>query len=215
MKTLAAFVLATAFLGGSSLGQEEPSRIPDPVVENATDAPTFLGLYFWKQAIWQYTADAEGEFSVEKGDVWGGRLVGGMGFGRFGVEMRADVSGLKEQFSFEDPETFNTLEVFGAIHYVALTNEGMQIGPAVVLGSVIDEGNPGGIGLNVYGGGIRLGGHGAEFHILYAAHDYLPTGGWRFSFSGHIPIYGKVYAVGDLVAGKDGYARVGVAFRLK
>jgi len=202
-----AIALITFLMGGSLLAQGEPSH--------PTDAPTFLGLYGWKQAIWQYTADAEGEYTLERGDIWGGRLVGGLGFGRFGFEMRADVSGLKEQFSFEDPETFNTLEIYGAAHYVWLVKHGLQIGPAVVIGSISNEQSVGGIGLDIYGGGVRLGGHGAEFHIVVGVHDYLPLGGWRVSFSGHIPVYDRVYAVGDIVSGQDGYARVGVAVRIK
>jgi hypothetical protein len=206
MRTIvAAFIVF--LMGGSLLAQGEPSQ--------PTDAPTFLGLYGWKQAIWQYTADAEGEYTVEKGDVWGGRLVGGLGFGRIGFEMRVDVSGLKEQFAFDDPETFNTLEVYGAVHYVWLSQHGLQIGPAAVVGSISDEQSVGGIGLDLYGGGVRIGGFGAEFHIAIGVHDYLPQGGWRFSLSGHIPVFDRLYAVGDIVSGQDGYARVGVAVRIK
>ncbi len=199
--------LISLLMGGSLLAQEEPSHTP----------PTFVGVYVWKQALWQYTADAEGEYTVERGDPWGGRFVAGTGFGRFGLEGRIDVSGLKEQFSLEDPETFQTLEVYGAVHYVWLVHAGMQVGPAVALGSISNEQSKGGINLDLYGGGIRVGGHGAEFHLFFGAHDYLPTGGWRISLSGHFPVIpsAKIYAVGDLVSGQDGYARVGIAVRIK
>ncbi len=214
MRTLCA-ALVFFVLGGSLLAQEEPPRLTDPEVANPLHAPEFMGLYLWKQALWQYTANAQGKYSVERGDPWGGRIVGGLGFGRFGIEGRADVSGLQEQFSIEDPETFQTLEVYGAVHYVWLARSGFQIGPVVAAGSISHDDSVGGIKMNFWGGGVRLAGAGAEFHFAIGKHDYLPTGGWRCSISGHLPIYGRVYLVGDLVSGQDGYARVGVAFRAR
>lgn len=194
---------------------QAPAPVAPVELEEPTDAPQFVGVYFWKQALWQFTADDAGDYSIERGDPWGGRLVAGTGFGRLGLEARADVSGLKDQFSFEDPETFQTLEVFAAAHYVAVANRGVQVGPAIFAGSVIDENSRKGIRLNLYGFGVRVGGFGSEIHLTVGRHEYLPTGGWRFSLSAHVPIYGRIYAVGDLVSGQDGYARVGVAVRIK
>lgn len=193
----------------------EPARAAAPELEAATDAPQFVGVYFWKQALWQFTADEAGDYSIERGDPWGGRFVVGTGFGRLGLEGRVDVSGLKDQFAIDDPETFQTLEVYTAAHLVAAAHRGVQVGPVAFVGSVIDENSLKGIRLNVYGFGVRFGGYGSEVHATVGRHEYLPTGGWRFSLSGHFPIYGKIYAVGDLVSGQDGYARVGVAVRIK
>ena len=181
----------------------------------AQEAPSFLGVFTWQQTVFQYVDLGEGDYRVERGSVLGGRLVGGLGFGRFGLELRIDVSGLKGSFDQSDPDTYTTLESFGAAHYILMEKEGFQIGPALVAGSVASERSSGGIKLDVYGGGARFAGHGAEFHLLLARHDYLPLGGWRLSLSGHVPIKGPLYGVGDVVTGQDGYARVGLAVRLK
>lgn len=196
----ALMILAAALTASASAGEAR--------------APTFLGAYFWKQALWQYTFDAEGSTSVERGDPWGGRLVGGLGLGRFGIEARVDVTGLKEQFSFEDPETYQTLEAFALLHYIALSLDGVQLGPGAAVGTIANEQSDG-ISANFYGVGIRIASKGAEFHIVFAQHDYLPTGGWRFSASAHVPLYNRIYGLGDIVGGRDGYARIGVAVRLK
>ena len=200
MRKLLPFLLFT-FLASNAFAQEA--------------APSFLGVYTWQQVIFQYVDVSEGNYRVEKGNVLGGRLVGGLGFGRFGVELRVDVSGLEGSFDQNDPDTYTTLETFGAVHYILMEKEGFQVGPALVAGSVASERSSGGIKLDVYGGGARLAGHGAEFHVLFARHDYLPLGGWRLSLSGHVPIRGPLYGVGDVVTGVDGYARIGLAVRLK
>jgi len=208
--------------------QEEEKVPPPPPTEDAVvvhplpvasphAAPTFVGVYLWQQALWQYTVNAEGETSVERGTPPGGRLVGGIGFGRFGLEGRLDITGLKEQFSLEDPDTYGTIEVYTAAHYVLAAVEGLQIGPLAMAGSVANKQTPKGVSLSTYGFGVRVAGHGGELHLLYAMHDYLPLQGWRFSISLHAPLIpqANVYTVGDLVTGEDGYARVGVAVRLK
>lgn len=180
-----------------------------------TKAPTFLGFYLWEQAIFQYLPDGAGGFTVERGDQLGGRLVGGLGLGRLGFELRADVTGLKDEFDAQDPETYTTLEVYGGAHFVAMERHGVQIGPVAAAGSVANEQSAAGIGLDFWGGGVRLAGRGAEFHVTVGRHDYLALGGWRLSLSGHIPVVDRIYAVGDLVSGADGFVRVGIAVRVK
>ncbi len=202
--------LALLFLAASVAAQEvKPAPAEDPA-----HAPTFLGVYAWKQALWQYVPDAEGTYRSSRGDPWGGRVVGGLGLGRWGVDLRLDVSGLKDEFSLEDPETFQTFETYGAAYYVAAVQEGFQIGPIGVVGTINTEVSQG-VEVNMYAAGVRLGGYGSEFHLLVGKHDYLIGEEWRFSLSGHIPIAGTVYAVGDLVSGKGGFARLGIAVRIK
>ena len=215
-RLVAAVVLATAvllLLQSVAQGQDITSG-PTPET-TGVEAPTFLGFYLWEQAIWQYIDDGQGAYRVERGDQLGGRLVGGVGFGRFGAELRVDVAGLKEQFNAEDPATYTTLEVYGAAHYVALEQGGLQLGPMVAGGSVSNEQSVGGITFDFWGAGVRVAGYGAEFHLAVGRHDYLPVGGWRLSLSAHIPIMDRLYAVGDIVSGQDGYVRVGVAVRVK
>lgn len=178
------------------------------------DAPTFLGAYTWTQAIFQYVESPDGTVSLERGNFLGGRLVGGIGFGRVGAELRVDVAGLKGEFDVENPETYATLETFANIHFVAFTRAGMQVGPFIAAGSVASEESQG-IGLDLWGAGVRLAGHGAEFHAAFARHDYLVGGGWRVSLSAHVPLKGVLYGVGDIVSGRTGFARVGLAVRLK
>jgi len=217
---LAIFAFGFATVVGA---QEPPAWIPPMRAptsasiadDTSLDAPTFLGFYLWTQALWQYVDDGKDGFTLERGDIVGGRLVGGMGLGRFGVELRADVSGLKEQFKADDPATYTTLEVFAGAHFVAYASHGAQVGPIIAAGTVANKQSPDGIALSFYGGGARFAGYGAEVHALVARHDYLPLGGWRMSLSAHIPVSGKLYAVGDIVMGRDGYARVGIAVRMK
>lgn len=178
-------------------------------------ASTFLGVYTWQQVIWQYVKTSDAGYRAERGDFLGGRLVGGLGLGRFGVEVRLDVAGLKQQFAADNPSTYTTLETYGAAHYVLTEREGLQLGPVAVGGSVANRQSDGGIGFDLWGGGLRVAGYGAEFHVVAARHDYLPLGGWRLSLSAHLPIVSKLYGVGDIVSGRDGYARVGLAVRLK
>ena len=214
--------LATLLLGlaTAAIAQESPPQVSlatsAPIADDTSlDAPTFLGFYLWTQALWQYVDDRNGGFTLERGDIVGGRLVGGIGFGRFGVELRADVSGLKEQFKADDPATYTTLEAFAGAHFVAYANHGAQVGPIIAAGTVANKQSPNGIALSFYGGGARFAGYGAEVHALVGRHDYLPFGGWRMSLSAHIPVSGKMYAVGDIVTGRDGYARVGMAVKMK
>jgi len=185
------------------------------LAQEATEAPTFLGAYTWTQATWQYVEGDDGTYSVERGDFVGGRVVGGLGFGRFGAELRVDVAGLQGDFDSGTPETYATLETYAALHFVALSREGLQLGPFVAAGSVASKVSEGGIGLDFVGVGVRVAGHGAEFHAAIGKHDYLPLGGWRLSLSGHLPLTGPLYAVGDIVSGADGFARVGLAVKLK
>ncbi len=213
-RLVAALLLTTAallFLQRAAAGQDITTAPESAEIK----APTFLGFYLWEQAIWQYVDDGQGNYRVERGDQLGGRLVGGIGLGRFGLELRVDVTGLKEQFNPQDPETYTTLEVYGAAHYVLLEQDGFQIGPIMAAGSVSNEQTVDGITFDFWGAGVRLAGHGAEFHVAIGRHDYLPIGGWRLSFSAHIPIMERLYAVGDMVSGQDGFARVGIAVRVK
>ncbi len=215
--TTAAVLLLQRAAQGQDITSGPSTPVSTSVAPETTEveAPTFLGFYLWEQALFQYVDDGQGGYQVERGDRLGGRLVGGLGFGRLGVELRADVTGLKEQFQAEDPSTYTTLEVYGAAHYVLLERDGVQLGPLVAGGSVANTQSAGGIALDVWGAGARLAGYGAEFHVVLARHDYLPLGGWRLSLSGHIPIMERLYAVADIVSGQDGYARVGVAVRVK
>jgi len=191
-----------------------------PISANAQDlspkAPTFLGVYTWQQAVWQYVDRGKEGYVAERGDFMGGRVVGGFGFGRLGVELRADIAGLEGEQVAEASETITTFETYGALHYILIEKDGFQFGPFVAVGSVSGrDAYGGGIGFDVWGAGVRFAGHGAEFHALVARHDYLPLEGWRLSISGHVPIRDPLYGIGDLVSGQDGYARVGMAVRLK
>ena len=215
--TTAAVLLLQRAAQGQDITSGPSTPVSTSVVPETTEveAPTFLGFYLWEQALFQYVDDGQGGYQVERGDRLGGRLVGGLGFGRLGVELRADVTGLKEQFNPQDPETYTTLEVYGAAHYVLLERDGLQLGPMVAAGSVSNEQSVGGIAFDFWGAGVRLAGYGAEFHVALGRHDYLPLGGWRLSLSGHIPIMERLYAVGDIVSGQDGFVRVGIAVRVK
>lgn len=204
-----AVMLVPLLLLGPSV-QAQETRAADPL-----EAPTFLGVYTWQEVIWQYVDQGKAGYQVERGEYLGGRVVGGLGLGRLGAELRLDVAGLKEQFAASDPATYATLEAYGVLHFVALQRHGVQLGPFVAGGSVSSKASQGGIGLDLWGGGVRIAGYGAEIHALVARHDYLPLGGWRLSLSGHIPISGPLAAVGDIVSGQDGYARVGLAVRIK
>ena len=215
--TTGAVLLLQRAAQGQDITSGPSTPVSTSVVPETTEveAPTFLGFYLWEQALFQYVDDGQGGYQVERGDQFGGRLVGGVGFGRFGAELRVDVSGLKEQFNAEDPATYTTLEVYGAAHYVALEQGGLQLGPMVAGGSVSNEQSVGGITFDFWGAGVRLAGHGAEFHLAIGRHDYLPVGGWRLSLSAHIPIKDQLYAVGDIVSGADGFVRAGIAVRVK
>jgi len=205
------FVLLTALLlaAQSGLAQEKP-----------TDAPTFRGGYMWRQGVIQGVQGSHGIYEAERGDFWGGRLVVGLGFGRFGIELRLDAAGLKDQFNPQDPTTFKTLEAYAALHMVAVVAKGMQIGPALMAGSItnfdVDKGQPSwtGVGVDLAGCGVRLGGFGSEVFLFIARTQYLALDpAAHLVFAAHVRLTDQLYAVGDAVSGQDGFVRVGIAVR--
>lgn len=188
--------------------------------EKPTDAPTFRGGYMWRQLVVQGVQGSHGIYEAERGDFWGGRLVAGLGLGRFGAELRLDVAGLKDQFNPQDPTTFKTLEAYAALHFVAAARGGLQVGPALVVGSItsfdVDEGQPAwsGVGVDLAGCGVRLGGFGSEVFLLVARTRYLALDpATRLVFAAHVRLTDQLYAVGDAVSGQDGFVRVGIAVR--
>ena len=197
-----------------------PAPPPTPaVVKDPLAAPTFLGIYGWKEVIWQGVKTPEGGWTLKRGDAWGGRLVAGLGLGRYGLELRGDVSGLVDQFKVDDTATYQSIEVYGAGYWNAASSGGVQIGPMVLLGTVaaIDAPQYGGIGVSVAGAGVRVGAFGGEAHAFVAhTSNFLaddPT--WRFGAAFHIPVMPPVYVVGDILTGNAGLVRVGIAARLK
>jgi hypothetical protein len=183
--------------------------------ETLTDAPTFAAGYLWRQVVFQGTVGPNGEAVMSHGDIWGGRVVAGLGLGRFGVEMRLDASGLKDQFDPNNPATFKSIEGFVMGHYVAFAKRGVQLGPAVVLGSIssFEQNSPwSGFGVDVAGGGLRVGGYGSEVEVLGLRTDFLRGDpGWRLAVVAHIRVTSAMTIVGDAVSGPAGYVRGGIA----
>lgn len=198
--------------GGATPGG--PAIVADPL-----EAPTFFGLYAWKQVVWQSKPGHADIWSLEKGDVWGGRLVVGVGLGHFGLELRGDVAGLKDQFKVDDTTTYQSIEVYGDAYYNLWGAKGAQVGPMVTLGTVAAVDGPGqygGIGLALVGAGVRIGALGGETHLFVGRTDFLYNDpGWHLGMAFHFPVMPPVYVVADVLTGQDGLIRVGIAARLK
>lgn len=214
MKT---WMLATFLAAAGAAAQDAQPAAPPP---RPTDAPTFTGGYLWRQVVVQGVASSKGEWRGERGDINGGRIVAGLGLGRLGIAIRLDASGLKDQFNLQDPTTFKTLELYAAAHVVAYASRGVQIGPALVVGSITSfDTSPGqpqwsGFGADLAGGGLRLGGFGSEVHLLVGRTTYLaedPKA--RAILAVHVRLTEQLYAVGDAVTGRDGFVRAGIAVR--
>jgi hypothetical protein len=175
----------------------------------------------WKQFMAQGVpcCDSQDTFEMKRGDIWGGRLVAGLGFGRVGVELRLDAAGLKDQFNANDPATFKTLELYAATHYVLLTSKQFQLGPVFVAGSIVnmDTDHPDawtGVGVDVLGGGVRIAGFGSEVELLFAYTSFLYNDpAWRAVLVAHVRLTDRLYVVGDGVTGGDGFVRAGFAVR--
>lgn len=208
------FLLIFLLSLGAAYGQDAP-QAPKP-----TDAPTFSAGYMWRQVVVQGVPDAEGAWSGQRGDVFGGRVVAGLGFGRVGFEVRLDASGLKDQFNLQDPSTFKTLELYAAAHVVAYGAKGVQLGPALVMGSITsfdtEPGQPqwSGFGADLVAGGARVGGFGSEVYVLVGRTTYLAEDPKvRAVLAVHVRLTNQLYAVGDAVTGRDGFVRAGIAVR--
>jgi hypothetical protein len=159
---------------------------------------------------------------MDRGDFWGGRLVGGLGLGRVGTEIRFDIAGLKNQFDPNNPATFKTLEAYAGLYYVVWANPKMQLSPIVVLGSItsLDENDYvtkawTGAGLNVIGGGLRIAGYGSEAHFLCVqTRDFLlEDTKVRVALAVHVRLTNQLYVVADAIGGSDGFVRGGIAVR--
>ena len=139
----------------------------------------------------------------------------GLGLGRFGLEGRLDVSGLEDSFDLEDVSTYQTLEAYASAHWVAWAGEGVQLGPAVFGGMVVDDQGTE-VSPNVTGFGFRLATSGGELFGGVAWNRYLRgDSGPRAFVALHFPIAGELYVVGDLMSGDAGFVRAGVAYRVK
>lgn len=181
-------------------------------------APTFVGGYMWKQVGVQGSIHADETYRSERMDFWGGRVNAGFSFGRVGIEARVDAAGLKDVFDPNNPQTFQTIEAYGMVHYVAFAAGGMQIGPAVYTGIVtsLEEGSPWtGFRVNSGGVGVRFAGSGSEVELMAARTDYLPRDPrWRLVTAVHLRLNDKLYVVGDGISGLDGFVRVGIAVKV-
>lgn len=183
-----------------------------------------MGL-LWKQAIWQGIKGEDGAWTVRRGDVWGGRLAGGLGIGRLGIGGRLDISGLKDQFDLNDPTTYTTVEAYGTATYYLAEAYGMTLAVEGALGAVTGiEGGDGKTtgplpnGPSFYGVGLRIGDstRGSSARVGVAHHGALAEPGRaRLYLSGQAPINDRLWVVGDAISGRDGYVRVGVAVRFQ
>lgn len=211
-------VLASLLLLCAPALAQEPPRAP-----RETDAYTFWGGYMWRQTMAQGVPNGTGGYTMQRGDFWGGRLIGGLGLGRVGFAMRLDASGLKDQFDVNDPATFKTLEAYGAGYFVLAAARGIQVGPIAVVGSTmnLDEQTIAktnewpGVGVNIYGAGLRVAGMGSELEVLAVRTErYLRQDPRvRLAVVAHVRLTDRLYGVGDVVSGQDGFIRVGVAVR--
>jgi hypothetical protein len=183
-------------------------------VQSPTDAPTFWGGFLWKQAIWQGVPAGEA-YTMARSDTWGGRLVGGLGLGRVGLELRLDASGLQDQFDVHNPATYQSLEAYALGHFVVASRGGLQVGPAIVVGSVsaFEAAAPwSGFGVDVVGAGLRVGGHGSELEILAARTSFLRDDpSIRLVAVAHVRLTDHLAVVADAVSGPAGFIRGGLA----
>lgn len=222
------FFIGVLLLASGGLAFAQPVSVsPAPKrIAKPTDAMTFWGGYMWRQTMAQGVPRGDGTYSMQRGDFWGGRLVGGLGFGRVGFEMRWDIAGLKNQFDVNNPSTFKTLEAYAGAYVNVWGNGKIQIAPILVGGSItsLDENDYiskawTGAGLNLGGGGIRLAGYGSEAHFLcVATKNFLYTdpasgGTVRGALVVHVRVTPQLYIVGDAISGADGFVRGGIAVR--
>jgi hypothetical protein len=200
-------------------GQEQLKGLGEVAVVMIGDqAPTFMDGYLWKQIAWEGTPQPDGTLALTRSEPWGGRVVGGVGFGRFGIEARVDVSGLKDQFDVNNPATYQSVEAYGMAHWIAAAPAGIvQIGPAVMAGSISSFESGAsfhGFGLDVYGVGARFAVKGSEFEVFAARTSFLRDDPKvRAVAVLHLCMTSQMALVGDAVSGEAGFIRFGIAVR--
>lgn len=214
------FIVALLLFASPAVAQEQLKALGEfyGKVGITEEAPTFLDAYLWKQVLWEGTPRADGTMGLTRSEPWGGRLVGGIGFHRLGFEGRLDVSGLKDQFSAQDPATYQSLEAYGMVHLVAANPAGLlQLGPAAMVGSIssFKEGaSYRGFGADVVAVGGRLAVKGSELEMFGARTSFLrgdPS--YRFLAVAHVRITAQMALVADLVSGQAGFVRLGFAVK--
>lgn len=221
---IAILTLAALLCGQELLAQGDPywNRVIAAAEDaRAANAPTFAHGFLWEQAVSQPVTLADGTVSTEVGSAAGGRLVGGLGLGPWGIEARVDVSGLKEEFAVRNPSTVRTLEGFAAVHLVMLADVAtkLQVGP-MLTGGVIRELRPqDGRGFEpgaLAGAGLRVARAGSELHVLAGWTSILPRhkgGSFALAAAAHWKLTAASYLVADVIVGPTWVLRSGLAVR--
>jgi hypothetical protein len=179
------------------------AQTPDPL-----DAETFSGAYLWRGSLWSAGSP--------RTDYWGGRGLAQVGIGHIGIAGRIDLAGLPGRFDVNDAATFNSAEIYLAVHLnLGASPTGVVFGPALVLGKALaldqattkapTSGPTVAAGIRVAG---RLQGLGAAAWLAVGTHESL--GGVCVIFSAHLPMTSRLFIMPDAAFGTGGrsFARI-------
>jgi len=188
-----------------SLAVRAAAQASDPLA-----AQTFSQAYLWREVLWQSESG--------RTEGWGGRGLLQLGLGRVGVALRADVGGLPEAFSLEDPRTFRSASGYLAVHLNMIAREGAVVGPTVLVGRAIslEDGLASAptAGRITAGAGIRVATATAAGYLAVGTHEAL--GGACLLWTLHLPLTSRLAFVADgaTTTGGRAYLRLGMAVSL-
>ena len=207
---LIARVVLLALLAAPAFAQD-PAPAQDPTTPaDPLAAEMFVGAYAWREVVHSTAAG--------RSDGWGGRFVGQLGFGRFGIAARGDVGGLPGEFSPEAPQTFQSASFYLAAHYNVLAQAPARLGLTAFAGRAVSLEGDGivtpTVGNFTAGVGVRVAAPGAVAYIALGTHEAL--GGFCVLGTAHLPLTSRLAFVVDGAASGDGraYVRLGIAVAL-
>jgi hypothetical protein len=205
---VAAGALVLALLCCAAPAAAQAPQAPDPLA-----AETFASAYLWKEKLWSSSSDPA--------DRWGGRVVGQVGLGRWGLALRGDVGGLPDTFNLQDPATFQALQIYVAVHRNLAgfapkdpTTYGVALGVTAIAGTVLDlEGDdptsPPLRGRFTAGAGLRMAGWDSRGNAAVgylAVGTFEALGGLCVFGTVHLPLTSRLTFMGDAAVSRDGHA---------
>jgi hypothetical protein len=147
-------------------------------------------------------------------NVWGGRLVGSVVFGRLRVAARADFAALPdhEPPATIDPTAYESAEVVGAVG-LALARSPQASLEVVGIGGHAFNLRDGGPSMPIIGGGLSVHLLGGWVYAAVVRHEAVSRDA-RLGIGAQVRMPAGFIIVGDGVAGPGGFLRLGVATKV-
>lgn len=187
------------------MGTLAHAQTPDPLAVHSTSE-----IWVFQQSIFAPPATRR--------DITGGRFQAIAGFGRWGVGVRAETSGLPGEYVQNKPETFRTGAAYLGIHRNLIARNGITIGAAALGGAAISLELQNGVSPRLpkamtVGLGARADGPGWWAYVVVGQYQALK--GISMMAAVHAKLTDRTAWVGDFAIGANStyIASFGIAVR--